>query len=324
MPQDAAVPFLLGVNYPWLNYAQDFGAGPWGHRGISAPENQTRVAQDFAEIRDSGATTVRWFLFGDGRAGFLTEKGIPTKPDAFLFKDVDALLSLAANSGLKLCLSLIDSLWLQDHGGKRVGHANELLLQSAAGREAFREHILIPLFREFRAHSALFAWEIANEAEWAIREFHRARAAKMHLADFRVFATEVAQAAHEFGEVPVTLGAARLEWVPAWHEIGLDLYQAHYYPATEGKALASIAKQLAALPALDKPLWLGELPARDASPEYSLVKALNECRDAGIHGAAVWRWTKPEETGSDVTIGSIEPATLRAWAEERRSREANA
>jgi hypothetical protein len=324
MPQESAIPFVLGVNYPWLNYAQDFGAGPWGHRGISAPENQTRVAQDFAEIRDSGATTVRWFLFGDGRAGFLTEKGIPTKPDAFLFKDVDALLSLAANCGLKLCLSLIDFPWLQDHGGKRVGHASELLLQSAVGREAFREHILIPLFREFRAHSALFAWEIANEPEWAIPEFHRQRAAKMHLADFRVFATEVAEAIHEFAEVPVTLGSARLEWVPAWHEIGLDFYQAHYYPVGEGEAPASIGKQLAALPALDQPLWLGELPARDASPDYSLEKALDECRDAGVHGAAVWRWTKPEETARDVAIGCIEPATLRAWAEERRAREANA
>ena len=95
MPQDAAIPFLLGVNYPWLNYGQDFGEGPWGHCGISVPENRLRVAQDFAEIQDSGATTVRWFLFGDGRAGFLTEKGIPTKPDAFLFKDVGVVLSLA-------------------------------------------------------------------------------------------------------------------------------------------------------------------------------------------------------------------------------------
>ncbi len=94
--------------------------------------------------------------------------------------------------------------------------------------------------------------------------------------------------------------------------------------STEGEAPASIGKQLAALPALDQPLWLGELPARDASPDYSLEKALDECRDAGVHGAAVWRWTKPEETARDVAIGCIEPATLRAWAEERRSREANA
>ena len=146
----------------------------------------------------------------------------------------------------------------------------------------------------------------------------------MRLADFRVFAKEVAEAVHEFGEVPVTLGSARLEWAPAWHEIGLDFYQAHYYPATERESVRSIGKQLAALPALDKPLWLGELPARDASPDYSLEKALDACRDAGVHGAAVWRWTKPEETARDVAIGCIEPATLRAWAEERRSREANA
>ncbi len=324
MPQDAAIPFLLGVNYPWLNYGQDFGEGPWGHRGISVPENRSRVAQDFAQIQDSGATTVRWFLFGDGRAGFLSEKGIPTKPDGFLFKDVGAVLSVAENHGLKLCFSLMDFLWLQDHGGKRVGHANELLLQSAAGREAFLRHVLIPLFREFRGHPALLAWEIANEPEWAIREFHRVRAAKMHLADFRVFATEVAQAVHEFGEVPVTLGSARLQWVRAWHELGLDFYQAHYYPATEGDAVANLGKQLAALPALDKPLWLGELPARDASPDYSLENALHACRDAGVHGAAVWRWRQPQETSSDVAIGCVAPAKLRAWTEERRAREANA
>ncbi len=324
MPQDAAIPFLLGVNYPWLNYAQDYGQGPWGHRGISVPENQSRVAQDFAEIRESRATAVRWFLFGDGRAGFLTEKGIPTKPDAFLFKDVAAALGLAENCGLELCLSLIDFLWLEDHGGKRVGHANELMLQSAAGREAFLEHILIPLFREFRGHPALLAWEIANEPEWAIREFHRQRTAKMHLADFRVFATEVAEAVHEFGQVPVTLGSARLEWVPAWHGIGLDFYQGHYYPANEAERDANLGKQLARLPALDKPLWLGELPARDALTHYSLEQALDECHDAGIWGAAVWRWTKPEATSSDVAHGSVEPATLRAWAEGRRTQGASA
>jgi hypothetical protein len=319
MPQDAAVPFLLGVNYPWLNYAQDFGEGPGGHVGASLPENRTRVAKEFARIRESGASVVRWFLFGDGRVGFLTEKGIPTKPDAFLFEDVDAVLSLAENNGLKLSFSLMDFFWLQDHGGKRIGHANELLLQFAAGREAFLEHILIPLFRTFHAHPSLFAWEIANEPEWAIREFHRERTAKMPLADFRAFATEVANAAHEFGKVPVTLGSARLQWVRAWQEIGLDFYQAHYYPAVERDVNGGLGGQLAALLALDKPLWIGELPARDASPDYSLAKALRDCRTAGAFGAAVWRWTKPEDSGSDVAIGCVEPDTLLAWTEEREA-----
>jgi hypothetical protein len=323
MSLSAARPFLLGVNYPWLNYALDFGQGPSGHLGISVPETQSRVAQDFREIRDSGAGVVRWFLFGDGRAGFHTEKGIPTKPDASLYADVAAALRLAEDCRLRLCFSLLDFPWLQDHGGKRIGHANELLLQFAAGREAFLEHILVPLFREFRGHPALFAWEIANEPEWAIREFHRAPVAKMHLADFRVFATEVARAIHEVADVPATLGSAQLHWVRAWHEIGLDFYQAHYYPSKEREAGRELDKQLAALRSLDKPLWIGELPARDASPDYSFQKALGYCREAGVIGAALWRWTKPEETGSDWSIGCVDPAALQAWAAESQAQNAS-
>src|ERR1700721_2914446 len=207
-------PFSLGVNYPWANYAEDFGVGPSGHRGLSLPENHSRVAREFARIRDCGVGVVRWFLFADGRGGFLSEKGIPSRPDEFLLADVRAALELANRFELRLCFSLIDYLWLQDRAGKPAAHANEQVLQFAAGREAFLERILIPMFREFREHPGLFAWEIANEPEWAIREFHWQAAAKMHFADFRAFADEIAEAAHEFGGVPVTLGSATLAWAP--------------------------------------------------------------------------------------------------------------
>ncbi|HEX8872775.1 MAG TPA: hypothetical protein VF758_08420, partial [Candidatus Acidoferrum sp.] len=251
-------PFFLGVNYPWLNYARDFGQSPSGHDGVSLPRMQQRIAQDFARIRECGATVVRWFLFGDGRGGFLTEKGIPRKPDPFLFPDVAAALQLAERFEVKLCFSLIDFLWLQEHGKANPQNPQSQVLQFAAGREGFLEDVLIPLFTEFRAHPALFAWEIANEPEWAIREFHRDAKAKFHFADFRAFAEEIAQAVHDFAGVPVTLGSARLMWLRAWTELGLDLYQAHYYPATERDTGAGLAAQLAKLSALDKPLWLGE------------------------------------------------------------------
>ena len=123
--------------------------------------------------------------------------------------------SLAHEFQLKLCFSLMDYLWLQG-GGTASDASHNRVLQFAAGREAFLENVLIPLFREFRAHPALFAWEIANEPEWAIREFHPGPAAKMHIADFRAFVTEIAGAVHEFAEVPVTVGSARLIWVRAW------------------------------------------------------------------------------------------------------------
>ena len=307
--------FSLGANYPWQNYGQDFGCVGGSHRGVSVPANQELLLREFAGIRETGATVVRWFLFGDGRGGFVCENGIPRKPDEFLFGDVAAALRIAEETQLQICFSLIDYLWLQEHAGKRGPHAHEHILHFAAGREAFLELVLIPLFREFRSDAAIFAWEIANEPEWAIREFHRAPEAKLHVSEFRAFAGEVVHAIHEFADLPATIGSARLIWLKAWAELGLDFNDAHYYPACEKEMHRNLEQQLAALPPLDKPLCVGELPAQDPSdPNYSLAGALTACRDAGLAGAGVWRWSKPEPGGSDSHIGCVDPALLRAWA----------
>jgi hypothetical protein len=141
----------------------------------------------------------------------------------------------------------------------------------------------------------------------------------MHIADFRAFATEIARAVHEFGNVPVTLGSARLLWTPAWREVGLDFYQAHFYPGSETEG-GDIGVQLATIAKLDKPLWVGELPASDsATAAYSLFSALDACREAELHGAAVWRWRKPEPSGTDVAVGCVDAAALKAWGKSERA-----
>jgi hypothetical protein len=314
MAPSSPTPFLLGVNYPWLDYAEDFGRTPRGRFGVGSLEKFERVKYDFEQMRECGVRVVRWFLFGDGRGGFLAKDGIPQKPDDFLLNDMDAALRLAQAREIQLCFSLIDFLWLQDRGNAGAKDSNERILQFAAGREAFLQNVLVPLFTEFRGHPSLFAWEVANEPEWAIREFNRTPVAKMPLADFRAFAGEVVDAIHEFGHASATLGSARLLWIRAWSELQLDFYQAHFYPNTELETGQTLSRQLASLPALDKPLWLGELPAHDAnSPSYLLESALTECRQAGLSGAAVWRWTTPTPTDSDVAIGKADPEVLRAW-----------
>ena len=97
--------------------------------------------------------------------------------------------------------------------------------------------------------------------------------------------------------------------------MGLDLLQAHYYPQLERDRKLSLSQQLGLLSDLARPLWLGELPAKDpASPEYSLTEALTACRDAGLAGAGIWRWRPPEPAGPDVAFGFVEPETLLAWS----------
>ena len=313
------LPFHLGVNYPWLRYGEDFGGSLAGPGAMSLPANREMVRADFSSILDAGASVVRWFLFGDGRGGFVCRDGIPRQPHKSLFADVEATLQLAERCQLKLCFSLIDYLWLQNHAGRRTPHAHEHALHSSAGREAFLLNVLTPLFREFRGHPALFAWEIANEPEWGLVEFTEDPAAQLLLADFRAYANDVANAVHEVGNVPVTLGSARLLWFGAWNELPLDFYQAHYYPCAERETAGGLAQQLADLCLLDKPLWLGEIPARDATDRnYSLPQTLDLCRDAGLHGAAIWRWREPESHGTDLAIGHVSADELKALTDRER------
>jgi hypothetical protein len=317
MPAHAPDEFLLGVNYPWVNYGQDFGRSPWGARGVSTPDTRNTVAGDFQRIRASGVTLVRWFLLCDGRSGLTVTNGIPTGPDDLLFSDVSSALELAQQFDLRLWFSLLDFLWMQNRGDAASSLPNQNVLKFPAGREALLERVLIPLFGAFRAHPALYAWEVANEPEWAIREFQPSAGAGLHFAEFNAFAREIADAVHEYSQARVTLGSARLLWVRAWSELALDFYQAHYYPQTERDQNADLAAQLHKLKpqeTLDRPLWLGELPARDPdTPGYSLETELDACKTAGLAGAAVWRWRKPDVGSGDEKYGAADPDVLRGW-----------
>jgi hypothetical protein len=310
----SASDFFLAVNYPWLNYGRDFGESPWGYSGVSSVPSGSAVAADFAQIKSAGVSVVRWFLLCDGRSGIRFENEVPTAFDSFFFKDLAAALALAAQSGLKICFSLFDFLWLQSPDKSRPQLPGRAALLTPCGREALLQNILIPLFREFRAHPALYAWEIVNEPEWAIPEFQPSPVAQLSMANARAFFAEVAEAIHTEARLPATLGSARLQWVRAWAEIGLDSLQAHYYPKLESDQRLTLAQQISRLQDIDTPLWIGELPANDpAFPDYSLTSALTACRNAGLAGAGVWRWRPPESGSEDSSFGTVQPQTLLAW-----------
>ena len=84
--------FVVGANLPWLDYGQDFGASAWKPRGgLARPERRERLRRALGDLAGSGASLVRWWLLGDGRAGLREDgEGRITGLDDRLLADVDA------------------------------------------------------------------------------------------------------------------------------------------------------------------------------------------------------------------------------------------
>jgi len=184
------------------------------------------------------------------------------RPDEFLFADVGAALELANRNGLKLCFSLMDYLWLQDRTGKPAEHANETgLAVCRRTRKDSLHRVLIPMFREFREHPGLFAWEIANEPEWAIREFHRQPAVdKCTMRISRVRGGRSAQAVREFSGVPVTLRLGESFVGSRLERTGLGFLPAHTtFPVQDPVDPNPASAQLGACRTLAQTIGLGEL-----------------------------------------------------------------
>jgi hypothetical protein len=191
--------FWHGCNYPWstdgrtVYYGLDFGDNVWGsHLGVST--RRTQIERDFARLAALGCTVVRWFLFGDGRAGIVYDsRGLPIGCDAHLFGDVDAALEIAGRVGIGIAFVLLDHHWMFDGIPDVVadpttgqlldaplsgGRAHVLI--SPRGHDALMAHVFEPLVTRYgrsgkRADLGrhLFAVELMNEPDFVVKEWPR-------------------------------------------------------------------------------------------------------------------------------------------------------
>ena len=290
---------IRGINYPWTvfagraNYGCDFGRNKWSsHTGVSA--NLAAVAEDFAALAAARIEVVRWFVFTDGRAGIAWNgSGELRGLDPIFFADMDAAIAIADETGVRLCLVLLDFLWFDDPGRR-------LALLDRSDTSAFVERVLDPFLDRYGRSAVIHSFDLINEPDWIITELatDRARAA-WPLERLRAFAGMMSDRIRNRSTALITLGGGRISVAAEWdHPVyDLDFIQVHSYPDVRypfrdtplfGHAAADFG--------LTKPLLIGEFPsdprvhpADHLSPAYSAADYLKLAEAGGYLGA--WPWS---------------------------------
>ena len=306
--------YLLGVNYPYHQYGNDFGGNAWGNYGVHDPDTYATVDADFARMAALGVRTVRWFAFADGRAGITFDAaGLPTGLDPFVTRDFDAALEIAGRHNIAINFVLLDFRFLWDarteNGVQLGGHAT--VLATPEGRQALVRNVFAPIFRRYANHPAILSWEVMNEPEWILQDagtVDRENVSRpLTLATFRAFAEPVVEAIHSIAGSYATIGCADAKWARNWLGLGLDYYQIHYYDWMQPYSTDNLFAMRAESLELDRPVVVGEFPAANSS-----VAGLRDYLDTWYKNnyAGAWPWS----FRAGATWGSPDATIFRAGA----------
>ncbi len=278
--------FLRGANLPWFSCGNDFGCNAWHPEGgISAPGRARAIQQVFADLQRDGITCLRWFLFADGRSGIRSDPaGRPTGLDDRVFPDLDLALSLAARYGIRIIPVCFDFLlcgreWRS--GDVKLGGRSSWIRDPESWM-ALETRVLEPLFARYGSHSAVLAWDLFNEPEWAAFGMGWKEAGVPPWV-LRSRLEEMVRLAHRLGNQPVTVGLCSVRGLPLVQGIGLDFFQVHWYDQYDSSSpLDRPVERLR----LDRPLLLGEFPTRNSRLSGSEIVEL--ARRHGYCGALAW------------------------------------
>ena len=282
------LPFIKGVNLPWLSYGGDFGANAWNpDGGVAQPANREKLRRIFLEISQNGFHVVRWFLFCDGRAGIrFTKSGTPNGVEPHFSADIDAALELAAEFGLRIIFVLFDFLWFGKatmvNGVQVQGHGNAI--RSNYKQQALRRRVLKPLLVRYGASPVILAWDIINEPEWATSGYdEKVSGRTLSFLTMRRFIKKTAHLVHRHTRQLATVGLGNACGLPLAVDTGLDFYQVHWYDKWEAKA--PLERPVSEWD-LGRPLLLGEFPTRNSQRQPQAIVAAAE--KSGYCGALAW------------------------------------
>ncbi len=279
---------VVGANLPWLDYGQDFGASAWNPRGgLARPERRERLRRALGDLAGSGASLVRWWLLGDGRAGLSEDgQGRITGLDDRLLADVDAGVEALGEAGLRVQFVLVDFLWLAPArvvNGVRLGGRRDHV-RDPSRRARLLERVFAPIAERYGREAAVASWDLMNEPEWAtlaVGTLDPRRSVSRR--EMRAFLAETAEVFRARAAQPLSVGLASARWLSLVDGLDLDQPQVHWYESLD--SLTTLARPVESL-GLGRPLLLGEFPTRGASVPARAI--LEMAREAGYAGALAW------------------------------------
>lgn len=305
--------YLLGVNYPWLNYGHDFGTTAWGHDGVSTDTSSKQVDSDFAYLKSQGVHVVRWFLFGDCRAApEFDANGKVIDFDKYFYPDLDAALAIAQKHDVYLVLVLFD-FHLADKSknvsGVQLGGRSAVILDPGT-RQSFLNNALKPLLQRYGNNRKIIAWEVMNEPEGAMT----IRGGKwvgesVSAAAMQSFVKDVVGYIHAYSSHYATLGSASRRWLHHWTSSELDFYQYHYYDKMERQHPLDYPYTNLKL---DRPCIVGEFPTKNT--KRTMTQYLDTIRKNGYGGALAWSYRARDEASDFKGVSS----GFLAWSEAHK------
>jgi hypothetical protein len=350
---------LVGINYPWIDYGWDFGDPP--HAWVPPEElpawlktKRKQIETDFRLLASQGIFAVRWFLLADGLNYGIGEFAPRQTGEAWTFdplpaghsfyerlhEDFEFVLKICRFEGLKLFPSLIDFYWCRE-GTPVAGSpgivkgGRQDIVRDPEKRQVFLDRILEPLLESSaRYRDSVYAWELINEPEWAVRKspvFKKKggsrRVSREEMKEFiaegirRINAKRVPDGSAAF---PSSVGFAHWESLDEWdvERLGITLHQFHYYAQRHGSLPGYQDLKI-------HPCVVGEF-ATAAGREWPELKLLNRdqstanrlccIEDKGYPACFMWsakavdratRWTEEEQRQVIAYTGLNRPDGLR-------------
>jgi len=300
--------FISGMNIAWNSFANDVGDYDVN---IGAFEGY------FDQIKSAGGNAVRWWLHTDAQRcpKFNENTGAVTGLGTKTISNIQKVLDAAYERGIVVSLTLFSFDLLNDEGGNKTTAQvarNEKFLTVSANLDTYITNALRPMLEAVGNHPAIMCWEVFNEPEgmssdaggWSSRTIEMSHilrftakiAAEVHRNTKKMASTGI----HEYGKMKTWYSDAKLKTASGTNDPDayLDFYMAHYYPEYIGSS-GSPFHNPASFWQMDRPILIGEFPARDWPPQGKTwlttmtVKAAYEyAYDNGYAGAMSWSMTE--------------------------------